>query len=86
MSGDLSHEALGDMLVALVVELDQRLSLKPRQRNVVITALAIAANNGRVIGMSEIVAQAVRNGIDLRVDLKQGESAPATLAEALEHP
>jgi hypothetical protein len=83
MSRDLSHETVADMLVALVEELEQRVSLWPRQRNVVVTALAIAANNGRVIGMNEAIAQAVQDGIDLGVNLTEGEQVPATLAEAL---
>jgi hypothetical protein len=83
MSRDLSHETLADMLVALVEELEQRVSLWPKQRNVVVTALAVAANNGRVIGMNEAIAQALQNGVDLRVNLEEREQAPATLAEAL---
>jgi hypothetical protein len=50
---------------------------------VVVTALAIAANNGRVIGMNEAITQALQNGVDLRVNPKEREQPPATLAETL---
>jgi hypothetical protein len=83
MAEDLSHHPLGDMLVALSEELDQRLSLDPETRRIVLIALTLAANNGRLIGANEMIAQAVQTGFDLTVRLEPGEQAPATLAEAL---
>lgn len=80
---DLSNNALGDMLVALSDELEERVSLGA-DRRVVMIALAVAANNGRMIGATEVVAQAVQQGIDLKVRLTEGNQAPSTLADALD--
>jgi hypothetical protein len=83
MSEDLSWLSLGDQVAALAAELEERVSLDPETRRVVLTALAVAANNGRVIGANEVIAQAVQTGTDLRLHLVAGEPAPSTLAEAL---
>jgi hypothetical protein len=83
MGEDHSHAALGDMIAGLVEELDQRVSLDPDTRQIVLIAVAPAANNGRVIGADEMIAQAIEMGIDLSVRLVPGDQAPATLAEAL---
>jgi hypothetical protein len=82
MGEDLSNLALGDMIVALGEELEQRVSLGA-DRQVVLVALAVAANNGRMIGATEIVAQAVQQGVDLDLRLADGPQAPSTLSDAL---
>ncbi|QEC46334.1 hypothetical protein FSW04_01235 [Baekduia soli] len=84
MSDDLSHEALSDMVAALSAEVEDRVSLDPTQRRVVLTALVIAANNGHMTGATEMIAQAVQGGVDLEIDLDEGAQAPATLRDALD--
>lgn len=72
---------LGDMVVSLVAELQERVELTGEARRVVLLAVALAANNGRLIGMAELQAIAAGQGIDLQVP---GEiEAPSTLAQAL---
>jgi hypothetical protein len=70
------------LIVSLSDEFEQRVSLGA-DRQVVLVALALAANNGRMIGATEIVAQVVQQGVDLKIRLAEGTQAPSTLADAL---
>lgn len=80
---DRSWEPMGDMLEALVIELRERLTgLGADDFRLVYTAITIAANNARIIGVQEAVAQAIQQGHDLRINMVEGEQAPTTLADA----
>jgi hypothetical protein len=83
LSEDLSHQPLGDMLDGLIEELDERVSLDPETRRIVLIAVVLAANNGRIIGANEVIAQAIQQGIDFNIQRAPGEQAPSTLAQAL---
>jgi hypothetical protein len=83
MPDDHSWGFLGDAVEALIGELDARVNLDPEDRRVVLTALIVAANNGRVIGMREAAAQAEQQGRPLPINLTADEQAPSTLREAL---
>jgi hypothetical protein len=81
MSEDREEVALGDMVVSLIAELQERVELTGEARRIVLLAVALAANNGRLIGLREVIAQAAEQGIDL--GLPAAPDAPATLAQAL---
>lgn len=84
MSEDHSPLTLGDMVVGLAAELQERVELDGEARRIVLMAVALAANNGRLIGMNEILAQAIEQGIELDIARTPAEEdAPATLAQAL---
>ena len=55
MNEELSHQQLGDMIVASSEELDQRVSLDRDTRRIVLIAVALAANNRRIIGAKELI-------------------------------
>jgi hypothetical protein len=84
MSEDHGPITLGDMVVGLVAELQERVELEGEARRIILLTVALAANNGRLIGMNELVAQAREQGIELDVSSTPIEQdAPATLAQAL---
>ncbi len=84
MSEDPTPLTLGDMVVGLVAELQERVELTGEARRVVLLAVALAANNGRLLGMAELRERAVEAGIGLALPTTATEEdAPATLAQAL---
>ncbi len=84
MAQDRDDLTLGDMLVGLIAELQERVELTGEARRVVLLAVALAANNGRGIGLNEAYAQLAEHGIDPDTVRPAGSvEAPATLAQAL---
>lgn len=83
MPEDHSSDAMGDMLMSILAELEERVSYDQETQKLVRLTVALAANNARVIGANEMAAQLIQQGVDLQLNLKPGEQAPATLASAL---
>jgi hypothetical protein len=84
MSSDRDDLTLGDMLVGLIAELQERVELTGEARRIVLLAVALAANNGRGIGLNEAYARLAAQGIDPDTVRPAGSvEAPATLAQAL---
>jgi hypothetical protein len=84
MSEARDPQTLGDMLVGLIAELQERVELTGEARRVVLLAVALAANNGRSFGLNEAYEQLAAHGIDPEdVRPPGGVDAPATLAQAL---
>lgn len=84
MSDAAAPLTLGDMVVGLVAELQERVELTGEARRVVLLAVALAANNGRLIGAREVLDLAAAQGVTLELgDDPVGRDAPATLSQAL---
>ncbi|MCW3038103.1 MAG: hypothetical protein JWM31_8 [Solirubrobacterales bacterium] len=82
MSEHAGRLSLGDMVVGLIAELQERVQLEGEARRIVLMAVALAANNGRLIGMDEVLAQAAEQGLSVEV-AADAVDAPATLTQAL---
>jgi hypothetical protein len=84
MSDESRPLTLGDMVVGLVAELQERVELTGEARRVVLLTVALAANNGRLLGLDEALTRAREQGVDLDLGLSRAEKeAPATLAQTL---
>jgi hypothetical protein len=81
---DPNDPGLGDMLLGLIAELQERVQLEGEAKRIVLLTVALAANNGRLIGMQEVLARASELGIDVPLDRSAPDlEAPATLTQAL---
>lgn len=84
MSDAAAPLTLGDMVVGLVAELQERVELTGEARRVVLLAVALAANNGRLVGAREVLDLAAAQGVTLELgDDPVGRDAPTTLSQAL---
>lgn len=82
MSEQQRPPTLGDMVVGLIAELQERVELTGEARRIVLLAVALAANNGRLIGIEELRAEARAQGVELPAPAAEPD-APVTLTQAL---
>lgn len=81
---DQNDPGLGTMLLGLIAELQERVQLEGEAKRVVLLTIALAANNGRLLGMGEVLARARELGVDVELERSTPDlEAPATLAQAL---
>lgn len=84
MPEDLSWMPLGDMVESVLKEVYDRTTLSADDSRIVMAALAVAANNGRMTGMAETIAQLEQQGISVPISVDEdGGAAPRTVAGAL---